>query len=406
MALACSRVREVATLTAEPKLKVAIVAPSLRILGGQAVQADRLVRAWQNDPDVEAWLVPVNPIPPVPLRHLLRIKYVRTIVTELTYFPLLAKELGRADVVHVFSASYVSFLLAPLPAIVVARALGRPVLLNYRSGEAPDHLKRSALARRTLAQVDANIVPSGFLVDVFRGFGIAAGVIPNVVDLNEFAFRLRSPIRPRLLSTRNFDALYNVACTIRAFRLVQERRPEATLTLVGGGPQEGRLRRLAADLNLHNVRFAGAVAPDQIAQYYREHDIYIQSPDIDNMPASVIEAYASGLPVVSTDAGGVPAILTDGEHGLLAPRDDHATLAAHVLRLLDDEVYAHHLTRSAYARCQGWTWPSVRDRWLAAYRAVASRRSERGVQPGRGGCGRRVPLIRDRARGSAPTEPS
>ncbi len=383
-----------------------MVAPSLRILGGQAVQADRLVRSWRDDPDVEAWLVPVNPIPPAPFRKLLRLKYARTIVTELTYIPLLAKELARADVVHVFSASYASFLLAPLPAIAMARALGRPVVLNYRSGEAPDHLRRSALARRALMQVDSNIVPSGFLVDVFRGFGIAAGVIPNVVDLNEFVFRLRSPIRPRLLSTRNFDALYNVACTIRAFRLVQDRRPDATLTLVGGGTQEGRLRRLAADLNVQNVRFAGRVPPDQIAQYYQEHDIYIQSPDIDNMPASVIEAYASGLPVVSTDAGGVPAILTDGEHGLLAPRNDHAALAAHVLRLLDDQVHAQHLTRSAYARCQAWTWPSVRDRWLAAYRAVLSRRAERALQPGRDRPGRHVHAIPDRARGSAPTEPS
>jgi glycosyltransferase involved in cell wall biosynthesis len=364
------------------------------------------VRAWQDDPAVEAWLVPVNPMPPRPLRPLLRLKYARTIVTELTYIPLLAKELARADVVHVFSASYASFLLAPLPAIAMARALGRPVVLNYRSGQAPDHLRRSALARRALMQVDSNIVESDFLVGVFREFGIAAGAIPNVVDLNEFAFRLRNPVRPRLLSTRNFDALYNVACTIRAFRLVQDRRPDATLTLVGGGPQEGRLRRLAADLNVQNVRFAGRVPPDQIAQYYREHDIYIQSPDIDNMPLSVIEAYASGLPVVSTDAGGVPAILTDGEHGLLAPRNDHATLAAQVLRLLDGQVHAQHLTRAAYARCQAWTWPSVRNQWLAAYRAVLSRRAERAFQASRDRSGRPVRGIPDRARGSAPTEPS
>ena len=72
---------------------------------------------------------------------------VRTVVTECTYGPLLLKDLARADLVHVFSASYFSFLLAPLPAILVARALGKPVVLNYRSGEAPDHLRRSAIAR-------------------------------------------------------------------------------------------------------------------------------------------------------------------------------------------------------------------------------------------------------------------
>ena len=352
------------------RVKVAIVAPSLRILGGQAVQADRLVRAWTDDPDVDAWLVPVNPLPPRGLRAATRIKYLRTILTELTYGPLLLRELGRADVVHVFSASYASFLLAPLPAILAARLLGRPVVLNYRSGEAPDHLRRSAIARAAIARVDKNVVPSRFLVDVFERFGIAAEIIPNLVDLERFRFRAREPLRPRLLSTRNFDGLYNVACTIRAFRLVQDRWPEATLTLVGGGEDEHALRALVADLGVRHVTFAGRVRPDEIGAFYADHDLYVQSPNIDNMPTSILEAYASGMPVVSTDAGGVPAILTHGIHGLLAPVNDHRTIAAHVLRLLDEPSLAASVTRAAFDACQACTWRTVREQWLRAYRGV------------------------------------
>ena len=128
-------------------LRIAIVAPTLSILGGQAVQAQRLLDGWRNDPDVRAFLVPVNPEPPSWLCSLMRIKYVRTLLNQLIYFPLLVRSLRRADVVHVFSASYWSFLLAPLPAVLVSRLLGRPVIVNYRSGEAPDHLRRSAVAR-------------------------------------------------------------------------------------------------------------------------------------------------------------------------------------------------------------------------------------------------------------------
>src|SRR5687767_2745942 len=123
-------------------LRVAIVVASLRILGGQAVQAQRMVDGWNGDPAVEAWIVPVNPIPARPFDRLLAIKYVRTLVTQLWYWPLLFRELRRADVVHIFSASYSSFLLAPLPAFLVAKALRKAVVLNYRSGEAPDHLRR------------------------------------------------------------------------------------------------------------------------------------------------------------------------------------------------------------------------------------------------------------------------
>ena len=356
------------------RIRVDFVAPSLRILGGQAVQADRLLAAWQDDPDVDAWLVPVNPLPPRALQFALDVKYLRTIVNELIYLPLLARELARADVVHVFSASYAPFMLAPLPAMLVARARGKPVVLNYRSGEAPDHLQRSAIARDAIARADSNIVPSTFLVDVFRRFGIDASIIPNIVDLERFPFRERTPLRPRLVSTRNFDALYNVAATLRAFRLVQDRWPEAALTLVGGGPQEPDLRALAATLGLRNVTFAGRVRPDEIARCYADHDIYLQSPDIDNMPTSLLEAFASGLPAVSTDVGGVPAILAHTRHGLLAPAGDHERLAAQVLRLLDDPDRARAMARAAYATCQACTWPAVRGQWLEAYRTAAAGR--------------------------------
>ncbi len=349
------------------RLNVAIVAPSMNILGGQAVQAARLLRSWRDDREVHAWLVPINPIPPGPARYALRLKYARTVATQLTYWPLLLKELRRADVVHVFSASYFSFLLAPLPAVVIAGLLGKPVVMNYRSGEGPDHLRRSAIARAVLRNVDRNAVPSRFLQDVFAGFGIPAEVIPNIVDVERFRFRQRQPLRPRILSTRNFEALYNLPCTLRAFRLVQDRFPAAQLTLVGAGTEEAALRRLAAHLQLRNVTFAGRVPPDDIYRYYADADIYLQTPDIDNMPSSVLEAYASGCAVVSTNAGGVPAILTDGRHGLLVPRGDHVAAAAAITRLLGDHRLAEQLRLAALDACSTYQWSAVRELWIRLY---------------------------------------
>jgi L-malate glycosyltransferase len=352
-------------------MNVAVVAPSMGILGGQAVQADRLIRAWQSDPDVRAWLVPVNPVPPGPLRHATRVRYLRTFATQLIYWPLLLRELRRADVVHVFSASYFSFLLAPLPAVLVAKVLGKPIVMNYRSGEAPDHLARSAIARTTLRSVQRNAVPSRFLQEVFAGFGITSEVIPNIVDADRFAFRARTPLQPRVLSTRNFEPLYNVACTLRAFRIVQDRHPAASLTLVGTGSEDAALKRLASELHLANVTFAGRVEPSEIWRFYAEADIYLQTPNIDNMPASVLEAFASGCAVVATNAGGVPAILTDGVHGLLIDCNDHEAAAAAVLRLLDEGALAARLTAAARESCASYQWETVRAKWVALYRSLA-----------------------------------
>lgn len=357
-------------------LHVAIVAPTLGILGGQAVQADRLLAAWRDDPDVRAWLVPINPLPPAPFARATELRYLRTVVTQACYWPLLLRELRHADVVHVFSASYTSFLLAPLPAILVAKLLGKPVVLNYRSGEAPDHLRRSPIARAALRWVERNAVPSDFLKDVFAGHGIAADVIPNIVDVERFGYRERRPLRPRIVSTRNFEALYNVSCTLRAFRLVQDVYPEASLTLVGAGSLDAQLRAEAAALGLHHVDFAGRVPPAEIWRYYDSADIYLQTPDIDNMPSSVLEASASGCVVVSTNAGGVPAILTHDTHGLLVPCGDARQAADAVLRALRDPGLASRLTANARARCEQYRWKSVRAQWLALYDSVAVARQQ------------------------------
>ena len=300
---------------------------------------------------------------------------VRTIATQLCYWPQLFRELRRADVVHVFSASYFSFLLAPLPAVLIAKLLGRPVVMNYRSGQAPDHLRRSAIARGTLRWVERNVVPSPFLQGVFRRHGIKADVIPNIVDVDRFSFRKRQPLAPKVLSTRNFEELYNVACTLRAFRLVQDRYAEATLTLVGAGSEEPRLRTLTSELGLRNVHFAGRVAPADIWRYYADADIYLQTPDIDNMPSSVLEAFASGCAVVSTNAGGVPAILTDDRHGLLVECGDHRAAAERIVRLLEAPALVDRLTTAARESCAQYRWQTVRSKWVALYDGMVDNRA-------------------------------
>ena len=361
-----------------PRLRVAIVAPTLRILGGHSVQAARMLEGWAQGPDIDAWLVPINPVPPRPFDWLLKVKFVRTIVTQLCYWPLLLRELRPADIVHVFSASYTGFLLSAVPAMVVGRLLGKPVVLNYHSGHAPDHLARSRLARALLRRVPTVIVvPSPFLFEVFGRFDLKSTVVFNSIDTTAFRYRPRTSLRPHLLSTRNFESLYNVACTLRAFGRVQQRYPDATLTLIGSGSQETALRELAQTLRLQNLTFVGRVQPENMPQHYSAADIYLQTPSVDNMPLSVLEAFASGIPVVSTRVGGVPAILTDGAHGLLADDNDDSGIAQGVLSLLADPDRARTLAARAHETCQAYEWSRVRDGWLAVYHQVLPSASDR-----------------------------
>jgi len=145
----------------ERKIRVCVVVASIDILGGQAVQALRLLDGLSREREIEAELLPINPRLPRPLRWMQRIKYVRTVVTSILYIANLLLKLPRFDVVHVFSASYLSFLIAPAPAILIAKLYGKCVLLNYHSGEAEDHLRRWPRTSRPLIRLaDSLVVPS------------------------------------------------------------------------------------------------------------------------------------------------------------------------------------------------------------------------------------------------------
>ena len=349
--------------------RVCVVAPSLDILGGQAVQAARLLEHLRTLPGLHVDLLPVNPRLPGPLRRLQAIKYLRTIVTSIRYFASLFRNVRRYDVLHVFSASYVSFLLAPLPAMIVGRLFGKRVVLNYHSGEAEDHLtrwRRTAVPAMRLAH--DIIVPSDYLVAVFARFGLRARAIPNFVDVGTLPYRERESLRPQFMANRNLEPLYNVGCAIRAFALVQAELRDASLTVAGFGRERRKLESLVRELGLRNVSFVGRVPPERMGALYDAADIYINSSNIDNMPLSILDAFATGVPVVTTDPGGIPYVVRDGENGMLVRCGDHEALAAAALRLLRQPAFARRIAAQARLDClQHYVWPAVAAQWMELY---------------------------------------
>jgi glycosyltransferase involved in cell wall biosynthesis len=357
---------------ASSRLRVAIVAPSLRYVGGQAVQADLLLRNWKEDPNVEASFVSVDPSPPSGLQWVERIPGLRTLLREPRYILALWRSLSRVDLVHIFSASYSSFLLAPFPAWTVARLQGKRMLINYRSGECRDHLQHSSIARRVLRKTDRIVVPSGYLVDVLWEFGLSAQVIPNIVDVSQFSFRARRPLRPHLVCTRGFHPYYGIDVVVRAFAEVQKMYPNAQLDLVGGGPLEGEIRNLVKQMNLAGIDFKGVAPRSEIGRYYDHADIFINASRLDNMPVSVLEAFASGMPVVTTEPEGMRYLVEHGHTGLLSPPGDAAALAKNVITVLQDTELADRLVANAQREFQRYSWPVVREQWLAMYRSLVS----------------------------------
>ncbi|HTD48244.1 MAG TPA: glycosyltransferase family 4 protein [bacterium] len=362
-------------------MRIAVIAPNLEILGGQALQAQALVDGLRREGH-EVLFVPINPGFPWGLRRLRRARYVRTVINEARYLPALLR-LRQTDLVVVSSAAYWSFMLGTVPAMLAGRIFGKRVVLNYHAGEAADHLARWGLRVHPWLRVAHEIVvPSEYLRGVFARHGYRTRVIRNVVDTSRFRYRDRSPLRPRLLSTRNLDTIYRVDNTLAAFARVKARCPEATLTVAGFGPEEGRLRRLAASLGAAGIRFTGRVEPEDMPRLYDDADIFLNSSVVDNQPVSVLEAFAAGLPVVSTAVGDLAALVRDGETGLVVPSGDPGAMADAAMTLLDSSERAAAMARRARQETERYTWAHVRHEWAAVCSGSGGTRQAAGGEPG------------------------
>src|SRR5262249_46220522 len=142
----------------------------------------------------------------------------------------------------------------------------------------------------------------------------------------------------------------------------------ARLTVAGSGPARPELERLTRDLGLEcDVTFAGRVDNDQIAALYRSASIFLNPSRVDNMPISLLEAMASGVPIVSTAVGGIPFLVEDGTTALLVHPGDPSAMAEAALRLLADDALADRLVAAGVAAAQAHTWERVRPQLLDAY---------------------------------------
>ncbi|MGH9632459.1 MAG: glycosyltransferase family 4 protein [Bryobacteraceae bacterium] len=358
---------------ARARIRVLLVAPSLDILGGQAVQATRILSGLANEPSIAIDFQPINPRFPALLRWLKRVPYIRTACSMMLYCCHMLFRVPHYDIVHCFSAGKSSFALWTVPALRISRLFGKKFILNYRDGQAEEHLEKYKDASDLLKKATVIISPSDYVVDVFARHGISARRIFNIIDVNRFTYRQRRKLRPVFMTNRILEPLYNVGCILRTFAIVQKHYPEANLTIAHDGMCRPELEQLARELGLNHTKFIGRVPHDKVPHLYDSADIYLTSPNIDCMPGSLLECFASGLPVVATKAGGIPYIVSHEQTGLLVDLNDHEAMAACCLRLLENPDLVERLTSRAREELDQYTWTPIRKQWVATYHELAGR---------------------------------
>jgi glycosyltransferase involved in cell wall biosynthesis len=182
---------------------------------------------------------------------------------------------------------------------------------------------------------------------------------------------------PVVLSVSRLVPIKNVALFVDAIAVARNRRPDIRAVVVGDGPLEPALRQRASALGIADaIRFAGYVDQQELPHWYRAADLFALSSDFDNSPNVVLEAMASGLPVVATDVGGVSEFVDTPSGGALVPKGDASAMGAEILALVSDG--SKRRAAGSFNRLRATTrfsWRTSAEQLLEAYRGAMARRA-------------------------------
>lgn len=272
---------------------------------------------------------------------------------------------GRVDAVIVAVFSGPSFWIADFSSFLSRWNGSRTVLFLHGGALGSFGARHRRRVERVFDRADLILAPSSFLADGFRAWGYDVRLIPNVLAIERYEHRSRPEARPRLLWMRTFFEHYNPQMAVEVLDRVVAHHPTATMTMAGA--DQGLLadvQALARERGLDDrITFPGYMDLEAKKAAFADHDIFLNTNRVDNMPVSVLEAAASGLVPVATSVGGIPDLLTDGVDAVLVPDEDVEAMADAVLELLSDPDRYAELGRGARALAERSSWTAVHQRW-------------------------------------------
>jgi glycosyltransferase involved in cell wall biosynthesis len=263
--------------------------------------------------------------------------------------------------------------------------LGKPYIAQLHGGNLPAFARRwPDRVARVLTSAAAVTAPSRYLQESMSPYRNDIRLLPNVIDLSAYPFRVRTTPAPHMVWLRAFGVTYNPALALRTLSRLIGEYPEATLTMIGPDKGDGSLQsflREAKDLHLEGrVECAGLIRKADVPAWLDRGDIFINTTNVDNTPVSVIEAMGCGPCVVSTNVGGIPYLLEHELDSLLVPPNDPKAMADAVRRVLKEPGLAESLSRNARRKVEGFDWQAVLPQWEALFEeALDPAQPSRGV---------------------------
>ena len=314
-----------------PKTRIAIVAPFPPPYGGMSVLAETLSRCLGRH-GFRLVHIDTN-------RHLSgwlgRNRLLLLLCQTVAFYVRLLK-IVRCDVVLFVASSGGSFFGKIVPAALLCRLFRKPVILDFVGGGIEDKLAdNAALWKRCFACFHEVIVPTHVFRNLFSSYGIRSVVLPHIVDIERFHHGKRDGSRHVLLAAKNLATYSGIDSILLAYNEVRKKRTDIDLVIAGSGPERERLDRLVTELGLTGVTFVGNVGYADMPKLFADATIFVHGTQYESFGIVLVEAFASGTPVVSTNVGGIPEVVTDGVNGHLVPYGDYRAMAKKIEALLD-----------------------------------------------------------------------
>ena len=250
----------------------------------------------------------------------------------------------------------------------LARLFSLKYIPILHGGNLPFRLDRSKYISKLIFKHSyENVTPSKYLEVEFNKRDYKTSYIPNSIILSIYKFKERKQLKPTILWVRAFDKTYNPILAIKVLDLLKKEFKNVKLCMVGpvkDGTFE-QVQLLVEKLNLSkNIIFTGVLPKEKWHQFSEDYDIFINTTNIDNMPVSVLEAMALGLPIVSTNVGGLPYLITDKKNGILVPVNDERAMSDAILNLINNQKKANKISLEARLLAEQYDLENIKEQWF------------------------------------------
>lgn len=249
----------------------------------------------------------------------------------------------------------------------ICRLYKLPYIPILHGGNLPNRLKNSKmLSQRLFKGAKTNVAPSRYLMELFEKEGFQnITYIPNSIAIKDYPFLIRKSVKAKLLWVRSFAEIYNPLMALEIVEILKKQDIEVELCMIGP-EKDGALRRckeVVKKLNLP-VTFTGILKKEEWIALSSKYDIFINTTNFDNMPVSVMEAMALGLPVISTNVGGMPFLIDSGLDGILKPANDPRSFVEAIKDLCQNNSKTEKISRNARVKMETFDWEQVKKYWV------------------------------------------